>query len=167
MPVIREFAEGFSCTEGRRPASGGPDPFYQWSYRFPSIRTSPPSWLPPAGRRWTWWSSGMAEPVVLNDLPLTPKDYTVDGQTVTMYGIYFDKEQATASGRAGPELEDLRLFCQGRLVGPGHAGDGAGGPARYVRPRGHRLLPGPGGEPVAAVWPPGCRTCAISSPSSP
>ena len=38
------------------------------------------------------------EKVVLDDLPLQPQDYTVDGQTVKMYGIYFDVEEVTFPG---------------------------------------------------------------------
>lgn len=38
------------------------------------------------------------EKVVLNDLPLVPQTYEIDGQKVTMYGIYFAKEEATPLG---------------------------------------------------------------------
>ena len=54
VPVIREFAEGFSCAGAS---------FLSMVIQFPSIRTSPLSWLPPAGRRWTSWSSGMGNPL--------------------------------------------------------------------------------------------------------
>lgn len=38
------------------------------------------------------------EKVVLNDLPLTPQEYTVNGEPVKMYGIYFAVEEATLPG---------------------------------------------------------------------
>ncbi|MBE6973047.1 MAG: RIP metalloprotease RseP [Ruminococcaceae bacterium] len=37
--------------------------------------------------------------VVLNDLPLEPREYTVDGQTVTRYGLYFSIEEATVGAK--------------------------------------------------------------------
>ena len=41
--------------------------------------------------------------VVLEDLPLTPRSYTVEGQQVTMYGIYFTVEEITLPGlMSGP-----------------------------------------------------------------
>lgn len=37
--------------------------------------------------------------VVLNDLPLEPREYTVNGQTVTRYGLYFAVEDATVGAK--------------------------------------------------------------------
>lgn len=39
------------------------------------------------------------ERIVLDDLPLEPREYTVDGQTVTRFGLYFSVEQATARAK--------------------------------------------------------------------
>lgn len=97
VPVIREFAEGFSCAgadglqvgDRIRSINGHTISVYQ------DVSTQLAS---ASGETLDLVVERDGEPVVLNDLPLTPKDYTVDGQTVTMYGIYFDKEQATASG---------------------------------------------------------------------
>ena len=35
------------------------------------------------------------EKIVLNDLPLTPREYQVEGKKVTMYGLYFQSKEAT------------------------------------------------------------------------
>lgn len=37
--------------------------------------------------------------VILNDLPLELREYTVEGQTVTRYGLYFGIEEATVSAK--------------------------------------------------------------------
>ena len=37
--------------------------------------------------------------VVLNDLPLEPREYTVEGQRVTRYGLYFSIEEATVDAK--------------------------------------------------------------------
>jgi len=37
--------------------------------------------------------------VVLNDLPLEPREYTVEGQQVTRYGLYFSIEEATVGAK--------------------------------------------------------------------
>ena len=35
------------------------------------------------------------EKIILNDLPLTPREYEVEGKKVTMYGLYFQSKEAT------------------------------------------------------------------------
>lgn len=35
------------------------------------------------------------EKIMLNDLPLTPREYEVEGKKVTMYGLYFQSKEAT------------------------------------------------------------------------
>ena len=35
------------------------------------------------------------EKITLNDLPLTPREYEVEGKKVTMYGLYFQSKEAT------------------------------------------------------------------------
>ena len=97
VPVIREFAEGFSCAgaDGLQVR----DRILSINGHTISVYQDVSTQLASAsGETLDLVVERDGEPVVLNDLPLTPKDYTVDGQTVTMYGIYFDKEQATASG---------------------------------------------------------------------
>ena len=97
VPVIREFAEGFSCA-GADGLQGG-DRILAINGHTISVYQDVSTQLASAsGETLDLVVERDGEPVVLNDLPLTPKEYTVDGQTVTMYGIYFDKEQATASG---------------------------------------------------------------------
>lgn len=39
------------------------------------------------------------ERVVLNDIPLEPREYTMDGQTVTRYGLFFALEEATPGAK--------------------------------------------------------------------
>lgn len=39
------------------------------------------------------------EKIQLNDLPLTPREYEVDGEKVTMYGLYFQTKEATAGSK--------------------------------------------------------------------
>ena len=97
VPVIREFAEGFSCAGADGLQVG--DRILSINGHKISVYQDVSTQLASAsGETLDLVVERDGEPVVLNDLPLTPKDYTVDGQTVTMYGIYFDKEQATASG---------------------------------------------------------------------
>lgn len=97
VPVIREFAEGFSCAGADGLQAG--DRILSINGHTISVYQDVSTQLASAsGETLDLVVERDGEPVVLNDLPLTPKDYTVDGQTVTMYGIYFDKEQATASG---------------------------------------------------------------------
>ena len=97
VPVIREFAEGFSCAGADGLQVG--DRILSINGHTISVYQDVSTQLASAsGETLDLVVERDGEPVVLNDLPLTPKDYTVDGQTVTMYGIYFDKEQATASG---------------------------------------------------------------------
>lgn len=97
VPVIREFAEGFSCAGAGGLQVG--DRILSINGHTISVYQDVSTQLASAsGETLDLVVERDGEPVVLNDLPLTPKDYTVDGQTVTMYGIYFDKEQATASG---------------------------------------------------------------------
>lgn len=97
VPVIREFAEDFSCAgaDGLQVR----DRILSINGHTISVYQDVSTQLASAsGETLDLVVERDGEPVVLNDLPLTPKEYTVDGQTVTMYGIYFDKEQATASG---------------------------------------------------------------------
>lgn len=97
VPVIREFAEGFSCSGADGLQVG--DRIHSINGHAISVYQDVSTQLASAsGETLDLVVERDGEPVVLNDLPLTPKNYTVDGQTVTMYGIYFDKEQATASG---------------------------------------------------------------------
>ena len=97
VPVIREFAEGFSCAGADGLQVG--DRILSINGHKISVYQDVSTQLASAsGETLDLVVERDGEPVVLNDLPLTPKEYTVDGQTVTMYGIYFDKEQATASG---------------------------------------------------------------------
>ena len=41
------------------------------------------------------------EKIVLNDLPLTPREYEVEGKKVTMYGLYFQSKEATFGSKLG------------------------------------------------------------------
>lgn len=97
VPVIREFAEGFSCA-GADGLQVGDRILFINGHTISVYQDVSTQLASASGETLDLVVERDGEPVVLNDLPLTPKDYTVDGQTVTMYGIYFDKEQATASG---------------------------------------------------------------------
>ena len=48
---------------GQTACKWGTGSFLSMVIKFPSIRTCLLSWLPPAGRRWTWWSSGTGNPL--------------------------------------------------------------------------------------------------------
>ena len=140
VPVIREFAEGFSCAGADGLQVG--DRILSINGHTISVYQDVSTQLASAsGETLDLVVERDGEPVVLNDLPLTPKDYTVDGQTVTMYGIYFDKEQATASGVLVQSWKTCGYFA--RAVWSGLAMLVTGQVGLH---RGHRLLPGSGGE---------------------
>jgi regulator of sigma E protease len=111
VPVIREFADGFSCsgTDGLQVGdrilsiNGHKISVYQ------DVSTPLAS---ASGETMDLVVKRDGETVALNALPLTPKEYTVDGQTVTMYGIYFDKEQATFSGVLAQSWKTCGYFAR-------------------------------------------------------
>ena len=97
VPVIRDFAEGF--------AYAGEDGL-QRGDRFLSINGHKVTVYSDVSTQFSAAQGGTmdlvvernGEAVTLEDFPLQPQEYVVDGQTVTMYGIYFATEEVTPLG---------------------------------------------------------------------
>lgn len=97
VPVIRDFAEGF--------AYAGEDGL-QRGDRFLSINGHKVTVYSDVSTQFSAAQGGTmdlvvernGEVVTLEDFPLQPQEYVVDGQTVTMYGIYFATEEVTPLG---------------------------------------------------------------------
>ena len=98
VPVIRDFMDGFPCA-GENGLMPG-DRILSVNGHKVSIYSDLTAQLNAAAGSETMdlVVGRDGEKVVLDDLPLTPREYTVDGQTVTMYGIYFTVEEATFPG---------------------------------------------------------------------
>ncbi len=98
VPVIRDFMEGFPCAgpAGLLPGdrilsvNGHAVPIYS------DLSTQLNAAAGAGSMDLVVERNG--EKVVLDDLPLTPREYTVDGQQVKMYGIYFNVEKVTIPG---------------------------------------------------------------------
>lgn len=126
VPVIRDFAEGF--------AYAGEDGL-QRGDRFLSINGHKVTVYSDVSTQFSAAQGGTmdlvvernGEAVTLEDFPLQPQEYVVDGQTVTMYGIYFATEEVTPPGSAEAELGHLLVLCQSGVVRPGDAGHRPGG----------------------------------------
>lgn len=93
VPVVRDFAEGFPYA--------GEDGLQQGD-RILSVNGHRVSTYSEAVTQLSAASAPMdlvverdGEKVALSDFPLQPQEYTVEGQTVTMYGIFFATEEAT------------------------------------------------------------------------
>ena len=97
VPVVRDFMDGFSCAgaeglqAGDRIVSVNGHRIFVYSDLSTQLSTA-------TGETMDLVVERNGEKVVLDDLPLQPRDYTVDGQTVKMYGIYFDVEEVTFPG---------------------------------------------------------------------
>ena len=97
VPVVRDFMDGFSCAgaeglqAGDRIVSVNGHRIFVYSDLSTQLSTA-------TGETMDLVVERNGEKVVLDDLPLQPQDYTVDGQTVKMYGIYFDVEEVTFPG---------------------------------------------------------------------
>lgn len=97
VPVIKDFMEGFPCAgeEGLLPG----DRILSINGHKVSVYSDVSTYLSAAkGGTMDLVIERGGREITRNDLPLTLRDYTVDGKTVKMYGLYFDTEQATFSG---------------------------------------------------------------------
>lgn len=98
VPVIRDFMDGFPCAgqEGLLPG----DRILSVNGHKVHIYSELTAQLNAAAGSETMdlVVEREGEKVVLDDLPLTMREYTVDGQTVTMYGIYFTVEEPSFTG---------------------------------------------------------------------
>ena len=146
VPVIRDFAEGF--------AYAGEDGL-QRGDRFLSINGHKVTVYSDVSTQFSAAQGGTmdlvvernGEAVTLEDFPLQPQEYVVDGQTVTMYGIYFATEEVTPLGLLKQSWDTCWYFA--RAVGSGLVMlvTGQVGLDDMSGSRGHRHLPGGGREP--------------------
>lgn len=97
VPVIRDFAEGFPL-EGEQGLLPG-DRILSVNGHKVSVYSDVTAQLGAAGGQpMDLVVERAGEKVTLSDLPLEPRDYTVDGETVKMYGLYFQVEEVTFPG---------------------------------------------------------------------
>ncbi|MFR4758451.1 MAG: site-2 protease family protein [Evtepia gabavorous] len=125
-----------SPAPGRRTPGGGPDCLGEratWIFVYSDLSAQLST---ATGETMDLVVERNGEKVVLDDLPLQPQDYTVDGQTVKMYGIYFDVEEVTFPGLMKQSWNTCWYFARAvGLVRAGDAGARAGGPGRLCRAR--------------------------------
>lgn len=97
VPVVRDFMEGFPCA-GETGLMPG-DRILEINGKTVRVYSDVSTYLSAAGEGpKDLVVEREGEKVVLNGLPLNPQEYTVNGETVTMYGLYFDTETATFPG---------------------------------------------------------------------
>ena len=97
VPVVKDFMEGFPWAgeEGLMPG----DRILEINGKKVHVYADVSSYLATAqGDTKDLVVERDGERVELNDLPLNLQEYEVDGETVTMYGLYFDVEEATPLG---------------------------------------------------------------------
>lgn len=117
VPVIRDFAEGF--------AYAGEDGL-QRGDRFLSINGHKVTVYSDVSTQFSAAQGGTmdlvvernGEAVTLEDFPLQPQEYVVDGQTVTMYGIYFATEEVTPLGLLKQSWDTCWYFARAVWSGP-------------------------------------------------
>lgn len=165
VPVIRDFAEGF--------AYAGEDGL-QRGDRFLSINGHKVTVYSDVSTQFSAAQGGTmdlvvernGEAVTLEDFPLQPQEYVVDGQTVTMYGIYFATEEVTPLGLLKQSWDTCWYFARAVWSGlvmlvTGQVGlNDMSGPVGIVSPTWARQ----GARGAASGR--ACRTCATSLPSS-
>ena len=163
MPVIRDFAEGF--------AYAGEDGL-QRGDRFLSINGHKvtvysdvstqfsaaqghhgPGGGAQRGRRLPW-----------KTFPPAPQEYVVDGQTVTMYGIYFATEEVTPLGLLKQSWDTCWYFARAVWSGLVMLVTGQVGLNDMSGPVGIVTYLGEAGSQGGSIGR-GCRTCATSLPS--
>lgn len=97
-PVIQDFAEGFPCA-GEQGLLPGDRILSVNGHRITVYEDLRAQLSTAAGHdTMDLVVERAGQRVVLEDLPLTPRSYTVEGQQVTMYGIYFTVEEITLPG---------------------------------------------------------------------
>ena len=97
VPVVKDFMEGFPCAgeEGLMPG----DRILEINGKKVHVYSDVSSYLATAqGDTKDLVVERDGERVALNDLPLNLQEYEVNGETVTMYGLYFDVEETTPLG---------------------------------------------------------------------
>lgn len=164
VPVIRDFAEGF--------AYAGEDGL-QRGDRFLSINGHKVTVYSDVSTQFSAAQGGTmdlvvernGEAVTLEDFPLQPQEYVVDGQTVTMYGIYFATEEVTPLGLLKQSWDTCWYFARAVWSGlvmlvTGQVGLNDSPALWALSPTWARQ--GARGAASGRV----CRTCATSLPSS-
>lgn len=97
VPVVRDFMDGFPC-EGETGLLPG-DRILSINGHKVSVYSDVSTALSTAtGDTMDLTIRRNGEVLTRNDLPLTLRDYTVDGETVQRYGLYFGTEDATVLG---------------------------------------------------------------------
>ena len=97
VPVVKDFMEGFPCA-GENGLMPG-DRILEINGKKIRVYSDVSACLSAAqGETKDLLVERNGERVVLNDLPLNLREYEVNGETVTMYGLYFDVEKATPLG---------------------------------------------------------------------
>ena len=97
VPVVKDFMEGFPCA-GENGLMPG-DRILEINGKKIRVYSDVSTCLSAAqGETKDLVVERNGERVVLNDLPLSLREYEVNGETVTMYGLYFDVEKATPLG---------------------------------------------------------------------
>ena len=97
VPVVRDFMEGFPCAGETGLLPG--DRILEINGKTVRVYSDVSTYLAAAGEGpKDLVVEREGEKVVLNDLPLNLREYEVNGETVTMYGLYFDVEKATPLG---------------------------------------------------------------------
>ena len=97
VPVVRHCMEGFPCAGETGLLPG--DRILEINGKTVRVYSDVSTYLSAAGEGpKDLVVEREGEQVVLNGLPLNQQEYTVNGETVTMYGLYFDTETPTFPG---------------------------------------------------------------------
>lgn len=94
VPVIRDFAEGFPYA-GEEGLQRGDRILSVNGHRVSIYSEAVTQLSAAAGAPMDLVVEREGERVALHDLPLQPREYTVEGERVTMYGLFFATQEAT------------------------------------------------------------------------
>lgn len=111
VPVIRDFMEGFPCAgeEGLLPG----DRILSINGKKVRVYSDVSTYLTAVGGETKdLVVERDGEEVALHDLPLTLQEYTLDGETVTMYGMYFAVEEAPPLGVLSQSWDTCLYFAR-------------------------------------------------------
>lgn len=92
VPVIRDFMDGFPLESEQGLMVG--DRILSIDGKMVSVYADVSTYLATAGETMDIVVRRGGETIQLEDLPLTPQEYLVDGQAQLKYGLYFDTQEA-------------------------------------------------------------------------